>query len=227
MRNREFFSQRMLCTWTVLSLLTLGIALPHASAQSAPPVVEFLPSAEHEQSQNGKPVVSRYELVVYRAGAHEPYLRINLGKPARQADGMIRVNLAQAVPVWPLSNTPSEARIVAHGPGGTGVSVAAGAFVYECPVALSSAGESVAAAGGTHSVQVTADAQCGRTAISTADWITITSGATGSGSGPLTYAVAANSSALSRTATLTIGGRLHMVTQAGAEAEPRALDMQQ
>ena len=51
--------------------------------------------------------------------------------------------------------------------------------------------------------------------MSNNSFITITSGASGSGSGTVNYAVAANTSSLSRNGSLTIAGLTHSVSQAG------------
>ena len=75
----------------------------------------------------------------------------------------------------------------------------------------------VGASGGTSSVTVT-------TTVETAAWtalnnntsfLTITSGASGTGSGTVDYSVAANTSTSSRTGTLTIAGQTFTITQAG------------
>ena len=66
------------------------------------------------------------------------------------------------------------------------------------------------------SVQVTAASDCSWSATSHAEWLHLTSGGTGSGSGSVRYTVAANPSLAVRTGTLTIGERIFTVTQAGA-----------
>jgi len=63
------------------------------------------------------------------------------------------------------------------------------------------------------SVTVSAGAGCDWTATSNAAWITIRSGASGSGSGTVNYTVAANTGTTSRTGTMTIAGRAFTVTQ--------------
>ncbi|MBK6998564.1 MAG: DUF1566 domain-containing protein [Rhodoferax sp.] len=65
-------------------------------------------------------------------------------------------------------------------------------------------------------VSVASDSTCAWTATSSASWITITSGATGSGNGSVSYTVAANTSGSPRTGTLTIAGQTFTVTQAAA-----------
>ena len=85
-----------------------------------------------------------------------------------------------------------------------------------CTYTLSATSFSAAAAGGTGSVNVTAPAGCSWKAASNAAWLTITSGASGSGSGTVQFTVAANTATTSRTGTLTIAGQTFTVTQAGA-----------
>jgi len=72
---------------------------------------------------------------------------------------------------------------------------------------------SIAASG---NVVVTASVACGWTAVSNDSWITIGVGATGTGNGNVAYNVASNTSATSRTGTMTIGGQTFTVTQPGA-----------
>ena len=82
---------------------------------------------------------------------------------------------------------------------------------------LTPASDSAPAAGATgKTVAVTANAaDFAWTATSNAVWLTITAGASTTGSGTVTYNVTANPSANSRTGTLTIGGQTFTVTQAG------------
>jgi hypothetical protein len=67
-------------------------------------------------------------------------------------------------------------------------------------------------------VSVTAPASCTWTASSNADWLTITSGGSGSGNGTVNYSVATNTSGSSRTGVSRIGPPMFTVTQAGAMA---------
>ena len=68
--------------------------------------------------------------------------------------------------------------------------------------------------GGTGSITVTAPAGCSWSAGGGASWISVTAGASGNGSGTVTYSVAANPAAEARSATLTVGGQSHSITQA-------------
>ncbi|MDS4028648.1 MAG: lectin-like protein [Candidatus Contendobacter sp.] len=67
--------------------------------------------------------------------------------------------------------------------------------------------------GGSGTVTVSTPDGCAWTAQSHDDWITLTAGASVTGSGAVTYSVAANSSSAKRTGTLTIAGKTHTVTQ--------------
>src|SRR5829696_5308386 len=73
-----------------------------------------------------------------------------------------------------------------------------------CSYSISPTGASVAAAGGSGTVSVTAGAGCAWTAVSNAGFIGVTSGASGSGNGTVGYSVGANAGTTSRTGTLTI-----------------------
>ena len=73
--------------------------------------------------------------------------------------------------------------------------------------------------GGTGTLSVTTSSGCTWPATSDETWITITTGASGSGSGNVTYSVASNSTAhTTRSGTLTIAGQTVTVTQEGLAA---------
>lgn len=60
---------------------------------------------------------------------------------------------------------------------------------------------------------VTVTGTCTWTAVSSASFVTITSGTSGTGSGTVSYSVAANTTGAPRSATLTIGGQTFTLTQ--------------
>jgi hypothetical protein len=80
---------------------------------------------------------------------------------------------------------------------------------------------SFAAAGGTGSVPVTVTAGtgCTWTATSSASFVVISAGASGTAAGTVTFTVAANTGA-ARTATLTVAGTSFTITQSAAAATP-------
>ena len=84
-----------------------------------------------------------------------------------------------------------------------------------CTFTIAPTSQSIAASGGSASVNVTAPNGCTWTAKANDDWITITANASGSGNGAVSYSVAANTSAASRTGTITIAGQTFTVTQSG------------
>jgi hypothetical protein len=71
----------------------------------------------------------------------------------------------------------------------------------------------VPANGSAATLSVTSGTSCSWSATTTASWITITAGATGSGIGAVSFTVPASTAA--RTGTLTVAGRTVTVTQGG------------
>lgn len=88
--------------------------------------------------------------------------------------------------------------------------------VPSCDYTLSAQSISVGADTITGNVDVSGTTGCSWTAISNAAWISITSGASGSGNGTVRYSVAAITGATSRTGTLTIAGQTLTFNQSAA-----------
>jgi Viral BACON domain/Putative binding domain, N-terminal len=82
-----------------------------------------------------------------------------------------------------------------------------------CSYTIAPSSQSIAAGGGTGSVTVTADAICAWTATKDVPWISITSGASGTGHGTVSFSVSPNTGP-ARSATVTIAGKPFSVTQA-------------
>ncbi|KJU85026.1 conserved hypothetical protein, secreted, partial [Candidatus Magnetobacterium bavaricum] len=85
-----------------------------------------------------------------------------------------------------------------------------------CTFALSPTSKQFQSSGGSGSVNITTTSDCNWTAVSNANWITITSNTSGSGNATVNYSVAENTSA-ARTGTMTIGGQTFTVTQSGPD----------
>ena len=81
-----------------------------------------------------------------------------------------------------------------------------------CSFSISPHDDSVPATGGTGTTDVNTTTGCAWTAASNASWITVTSGASGTGDGRVSYLVLPNVGG-SRTGTLTIAGQTLTVTQ--------------
>ncbi len=86
-----------------------------------------------------------------------------------------------------------------------------------CVASVSPVSQSFEASGGSGTVGVIAPAGCSWSAVSNAGWITITSGASASGNGTVTYSVTPNASPTALTATLTVAGQGVTMSQ---EASP-------
>jgi hypothetical protein len=84
----------------------------------------------------------------------------------------------------------------------------------QCTATVTPTSVSVPSNGSTSAVSVITGTNCSWTAISNVGWITVTSGATGSGLGQVNYTVAANSTGAVRTGTLTVAGQTVTFTQA-------------
>jgi len=87
-------------------------------------------------------------------------------------------------------------------------------LVQTCSYSLSPTTLSVAAGGGTGSLGVTAGTGCAWTAASNSSFITISSGASGTGNGTVGFSIAANPNTVQRTGTITAAGQTFTVTQA-------------
>lgn len=88
--------------------------------------------------------------------------------------------------------------------------------VPTCDFSLSAKYASVGTGATNGSVSVGCTTGCAWTSVSNASWISITSGASGSSSGTVSYSIAANAGQDSRTGTITIAGQTFTVIQAGA-----------
>jgi hypothetical protein len=100
--------------------------------------------------------------------------------------------------------------------GGEGVSIEQSAFVpgepTPCTVEIAPTTQNVTADAGTGTITVTAAAGCAWTASSNTPWITIASGASGSGNGTVAFAVTANGGGV-RNGSIAVGGKTATITQ--------------
>ncbi len=85
-----------------------------------------------------------------------------------------------------------------------------------CNYAISETSKSFGLNSSTGSIAVTTGAGCAWSAASSASWLTVTSGNSGSGNGTVNYALSENSNTSSRTGTLTVAGKTYTVTQSGS-----------
>jgi hypothetical protein len=87
--------------------------------------------------------------------------------------------------------------------------------VANCSYSIAPAFQAFPASGGSGSINVTAGSQCAWQASSNSDWITITSGSIGIGSGEVTYALAPNPGATGRKGAITVAGKTFLLKQQG------------
>jgi hypothetical protein len=85
----------------------------------------------------------------------------------------------------------------------------------QCAFSINPSSASYTTAGGSGNSAVTAGATCGWTAVANASWIHVTSGASGTGNGPVGYSVDANTGPAARNGTMTIAGKTFTVSQDG------------
>jgi len=87
-----------------------------------------------------------------------------------------------------------------------------------CTFSLGQTGQLAIAGGDSGSVNISTLTDCDWLATTNDSWITITSGADGSGSGTISFSVDANPDTGMRTGTINIAGQNFTITQAGAAA---------
>lgn len=195
---------------------------------------EFQPSPDHSVTSDGIPRVTSYLLQFFPAGSSSPSHSIDIGKPAPDADGLIRFRFTPQLEQTPLvPGTTYEARVSAVGPGGSSTSGVSNPFTGPppppCTFAIDPTSRNNVAAGGeSFSVAVTAGSGCNWPATtSPVSWIVVTSVGSGSGNGTVNLNVTANSATTQRTGTVTIAGQMFAATQGpcGYSVTPASLSV--
>jgi hypothetical protein len=92
-----------------------------------------------------------------------------------------------------------------------------------CTFALSPPSQNFGAGAATGGFSIVTQAGCAWTAASNQQWIVISSAASGTGNGTVSYNVAANNTATQRTGAINVAGQNFTVTQEGTTATGRAL----
>ncbi|MBF0539651.1 MAG: hypothetical protein HQL03_15520, partial [Nitrospirae bacterium] len=94
-------------------------------------------------------------------------------------------------------------------------------FPASCYNTIAPTSKNFPSSGGSDSVAVnTSGSTCTWAATSSANWIMVSSGSSGTGNGTVTYAVAANTGTSQRTGTMMIAGQPFNVTQDGTNPTP-------
>lgn len=92
-----------------------------------------------------------------------------------------------------------------------------------CNYSISPQSQTFSASGGLGTVNVTTDSACNWTATSNVSWLTVNSGATGTGNGAVGFGVQPHSATTQRQGTITIAGQTFTVTQNGTVTTARAV----
>jgi hypothetical protein len=227
------------CTWTASTAET-WITLPNpAPSGNGNGVVNFTVAANTGAARTGRITVAGQTHTVSQAGSCAATLNPSSQTVAAGGGNATPIEVAVATGcTW--TATTADAWIVLPNPAPSGngagvVSFAAAANTGPartgsiaiagrthtvtqasgCTYALDSTSASFSSAAGSGGpVAVTAGTGCTWTAVSNAAWITVVTGATGTGNGTVTFTVEANATGSPRTGTITIAGLTFTVSQA-------------
>jgi hypothetical protein len=227
------------CAWTATPSAT-WITIVSAKSSSGPGNVSYFVTANPTPAQRtGNITVNGAVYSITQFGTSCSFV-INpavINAPAIGGSAVVSVTASNAACNWTasgLSASPSSGT----GNGAVTVSIppnlAPGLFGHTatiagqtltvnqvgvgCSVSLSSSVTTITAAGGQGAVQVTAPVGCSYDTVSGPNWISVTSGGLGNGTGnpaPLIFNVAANSTTVARSGALTIGGQTFQIDQDG------------
>ncbi len=100
-----------------------------------------------------------------------------------------------------------------HQPEATPATASIHSLTPQCAYCISPLSQSFTHETANHSIAVSAPLACAWTALSNDTWITINSGATGSGNGSVNYSVSANTGATRRNGSITVAGQTFTVVQ--------------
>jgi hypothetical protein len=185
--------------------------------------VEFTPSTDNAAvDSSGAPLVTNYSMNIFLAGGTAVVETVDLGKPAADPDGFIRVDFMSLLTVALTPGVSYEATVSSVGPGGSSASTRTNTFGLStpCSYSISPSTQMFNAPAATGSFAVSTAATCAWTAASQSSWIGVTAGASATGPGTVSYSVAANPDTTTRTGTILAAGWNFTVTQAAAATAP-------
>ena len=223
------------CPWTAAANVNWITVTPDAGA--GPGAVAFTVAPTSGAQRTGTAVIAGQVFTVTQApGCSYQVSPVNHDVAGSGGSGAVSIAAPNGCPWTATSNVPwitlqgtasgsgqgavAFTVAAATGPARSGTLTVAGQTVtvtqgQGCAYTIAPQAASVPAAGGTGTVSVTTGSGCAWTAASGAPWITITSGAAGTGNGDVQFSVAATTGA-ARSATLTIAGQTFTVTQGGS-----------
>jgi hypothetical protein len=181
------------------------------SAAPAPCTYQITPSSQSAPSAGGAGsaiTVTTASGCTWTASTPDAWITIT---PGATGTGNGTVNFS-------IASNPGAARAGTLSVAGQTFTVNQAAAPAPCTYQITPSSQSAPSAGGAGStITVTTASGCAWTATSPDAWLTITSGATGTGSGTVNFTISANPGA-ARTGTLTAGGQVFTVNQAAAPA---------
>ena len=205
--------------WALTALPVVALFLfgsPVWAQALHPNLVTFRPSIDHDANdRNGRAVLQRYELEIYRVGVPQPVLTIDLGKPAVDDDGYVRASIEERVNVAELVGQLLEARIAAVGLSGTSRSPVSNVFDVDTCRYVTPGSVEIGAAGGAVN-----------TAVHAADGCAWRAGAAGfphveepagSGNADLHISGDTNQGPFVRVGNVSVGSQLILVFQPAAQ----------
>lgn len=151
--------------------------------------------------------VSTSSCCTWTAVSNAAWITITGGTPGT-GNGVVTYSVSQ--------NSTGAARVGTMTIAGETVTVTQAACSFE----ISPSGAIAACLGDTGIIDVTATSCCDWTAVSNDVWITITSGATGTGNGSVGWTAAVNSGGSSRTGTITVATITYTIDQPGGCMPP-------
>jgi hypothetical protein len=225
------------CAWTAVSNAS-WITVTAGASGTGNGVVVFNAAANAGAARSGTIAIGGQTLTVTQQAAPCTFAIAPQSQSFGDAggSGTVAVTTAATCGWTAASNTPSWLTIT--GPtGGTGtgsiaftvgansgaprtgtLTVAGQTFTVmqdaPCTFTIAPPNQTIGAAGGSGSVAVTTGGSCAWTAASSdPSWLSITSGASGTGSGQVMFTAAANATGADRSATITIAGQPFVLTQ--------------
>jgi hypothetical protein len=227
------------CEWNV-SASASWIRIPGGPSGSGTDTVRFEVDANPGPPRTGILRVAGESVQISQSGCSFSIAPTNVSSPSGGGPGSVAVTATSGCS-WSARSNDSWITITAGSTGSgsgtvsfsaaantggarTGSLTAAGLRVtveqaaapVACSYTVTPASQSFGAAGGSANADVSAAASCPWTATSSAPWVRVVSGASGSGPGRVTYQVDANPSTTARAATVTVAGQVVSISQAGA-----------
>ena len=225
------------CAWTATA--TVGwISITSTPTGQGTGTVQFTAAANSGGARNGTIAVAGQTFTVNQdAGCTASVSPDTIAAPSTGGSQSVQITIAPECSWTSTSNAAwisvtsgangtgsgtTQLAIAANtGPARTGtVAIASRTVTVNqadgCSFSISPSGQNMPAQGGNGTVAVTAGDGCAWNAISNATWITVTSGASGTGSGTVQFSVDVNDKKNPRTGTITIAGQTFTVSQAEA-----------